>query len=510
MKSIRENIRISILLIFLLHFGKSTAYIPVPDHVVVVVFENHAYQQIVGSSAAPYINSLLSDPKCALFTQSYGLSHPSQPNYLQLFSGSNQGITDNNVPDFIPFTNPNLGASLITAGRSFTGYSEGLPAIGANDSVSGLYARKHNPWVNWQGAALNAVPATSNQPLTAFPSNYSTLPTVSFVVPNLINGMHDGTDPSRITTGDTWLQSTLDAYIQWAKSHNSLLVLTFDEDEGASGQHILTFIIGDHVVPGSYSNSINHYNVLRMLEDMYTLPHAGAAASATTIDYCFSACAQLPTISANGPLTFCQGNSVTLTASSGASYLWSTGATTNTITVSTAGNFSVTITDAIGCAATSAAVSTSLQSFSTTGTVFSESIGNVGGTTAITAHESANGFDNDLYTMSGTGDIRSSSPSLTSNYPTASGQANVFLTNTSGKNFIISGINTSGLMGLQLSFGILKSTTASNGSDLQVLVSSDGVNYTQVAYPALPTGSGTAVWTYRTVTGTIPAVPNLR
>lgn len=486
-------------------FQKSFAYLPTPDHIVIVMMENHAYQEIVGSSAAPYINSLFADQQCALFTQSFGLSHPSQPNYLQLFSGSNQGVVDNNVPDILPFTTRNLGASLIAAGRTFIGYSEDLPSVGANDSVSGLYARKHNPWVNWQGGSTNGIPSASNQPYTAFPSNFSLLPTVAFVVPNLVHGMHDGTDPSRIAAGDTWSQSQLDAYIQWAKTHNSLLVFTFDEDDNLSGQHILTFIIGQHVKPGSYSNTINHYNVLRMLEDMYSLPHAGAAASATTIDYCWNPCAKDPVIS--GPSIFCQGSFATLTAPVSSSYLWSNGATTGSINVSTAGSYSVTITDANGCTSTSPSWAVAMQPFSATATVFGETMGTVGGTTTIAAHESANGFDNDSYTMTGSSDLRTTT--VSSGYPSASGGANVFITSTVARNFIISGINTVGLTGLQLSFGLFKSTTSSNGSDFQVSYSTDGTNYTPLSFPALPTGAGTATWQYCTATGTIPSSSSL-
>ncbi|MEY4593958.1 MAG: hypothetical protein RIQ47_368 [Bacteroidota bacterium] len=51
-----------------------------------------------------------------------------------------------------------------------------------------------------------------------------------------------------------------------------------------------------------------------------------------------------PTISANGSTSFCAGGSVTLTASSGSSYLWSNGAATQSITVSTSGNFTCNVT----------------------------------------------------------------------------------------------------------------------------------------------------------------------
>ncbi len=142
-------------------------------------------------------------------------------------------------------------------------------------------------------------------------------------------------------------------------------------------------------------------------------------------------------------------------------------------------------------------------------TVFTESMGSVGTTTAISAHEAANGFDNDLFTMTGTADVRNTLPS--SGYGAASGAANIFITNTAGRTFQIEGINTSSYGPMELSFGINKSTTAGTGSDLVLEVSTDGISYTPVAYPVLPTGSGTATWFYRTTaSGSIPAAANLR
>jgi hypothetical protein len=74
------------------------AQVPTPAHVVIVIEENHDYTQIIGSAAAPFINALAADSAAALFTQSYALTHPSQPNYIMLFSGSNQGVIDDNLP----------------------------------------------------------------------------------------------------------------------------------------------------------------------------------------------------------------------------------------------------------------------------------------------------------------------------------------------------------------------------------------------------------------------------
>jgi len=244
--------------------------VPRPDHVVVVVMENHSNTDVIGNSAAPYINSLADSG--ANFTQSYALTHPSQPNYLMLFSGSNQGVTDNSCPH--TFGTANLGSELIAQGLTFKGYSESMPYDGYTGCSSGSYARKHSPWVNWSN-----IPASSNLTLNAFPSDYDQLPTVSFVTPNLDNDMHDGT----VAQGDSWLRDHFDGYVQWAKTHNSLLVLTFDEDDNNSGNRIPTVFVGASVKAGDYSEHITHYNVLRTLEDAYDLPYAGASASASPI-----------------------------------------------------------------------------------------------------------------------------------------------------------------------------------------------------------------------------------
>lgn len=79
------------------------------------------------------------------------------------------------------------------------------------------------------------------------------------------------------------VQNNLDAYVQWAKTHDSALLLTFDEDDSSQSNHIATVLVGQHVKVGSFSEHINHYDVLRTLEDMYGLPYAGASSTATPI-----------------------------------------------------------------------------------------------------------------------------------------------------------------------------------------------------------------------------------
>ncbi|MFI9773932.1 alkaline phosphatase family protein [Streptomyces sp. NPDC051956] len=253
--------------------AQAAAGVPTPDHTVVVVFENHAYNQVIGSSSAPYINSLKTNG--ASLPASYALTHPSQPNYFALFSGATQGITDDGcyTPGFS--SKPNLASELIAAGKTWGSYNEGLPSQGSTTCSSGDYARKHNPWFGFSN-----VPTSTAKTFAQFPSDYSTLPQVSFVVPDLCSDMHD----CSVSTGDTWLKNNLSAYATWAKAHNSLLVVTFDEDNRLAGNKIPTVLYGQQVTPGATSaTTYNHYDVLRTIEDMHGLPHAGNAASGKDI-----------------------------------------------------------------------------------------------------------------------------------------------------------------------------------------------------------------------------------
>lgn len=139
--------------------------------------------------------------------------------------------------------------------------------------------------------------------------------------------------------------------------------------------------------------------------------------------------------------------------------------------------------------------------------IFSETMGTPSATTTFVNYESADGFDNDALTFSGTGDVRTSTAS--SGYVGASGSGNAFLTNTGVNNLVISGINTTGYEAgsLDLTFGAYKSTIASNMSELVVewKVTSDST-WTALSFATQPTGSGTAVWRLVSITGTAIAI----
>jgi acid phosphatase len=279
--------------------------LPVYDHVVVVVEENKDYEQIVGNPKAPYINQVLLR-EGASFSRMFAEEHASEGNYFWLFSGANQDVGYRDRVPAAALAAPSLAGQLLAAGRSFKGFAEDLPAPGSTVAKAGHYARKHVPY-----ASFKDVPANANRPFSDFPApdQYQGLPTVAWVIPNLVDDMHDCAGPGPdgcIAQGDAWLQSHLDAYYQWAKTHNSLLLLTFDESDDPVGyrgptdpaadpdqpgadpaaaplrralrNRILTLAAGARIKAGAYAEGkgITHVNLLRTLEAMYGLPKIGA------------------------------------------------------------------------------------------------------------------------------------------------------------------------------------------------------------------------------------------
>ena len=222
---------------------------------------------------ASYIHALAK--RGMLFTQSYGVTHPSQPNYLALFSGSTQGVTNNACP--FSFDTDNLATTLLAAKLDFASYSESLPAMGDLGCVSGAYQRKHNPVANWQQGMR--LPAGVNRRFADFPEDYAQLPAIAMVIPDMDHDMHDGS----FEAADAWLERHIDPYVKWAYQHNSLLVLTWDEDDYRGDNRIVTILAGPMVKAGTSSQHIDHYNLLATLLGFYGLPAPGAGHDAEKI-----------------------------------------------------------------------------------------------------------------------------------------------------------------------------------------------------------------------------------
>lgn len=251
------------------------ATLPRPAHVVVVIEENHTLRQIVGNPQAPYLNALAR--RGALFTHATGVMHPSLPNYFALFAGLTNTNGDDCPATGISPTAPNLATSLAAAHLSFTGYAESLPAPGWLGCAAGPYGRKHVPWAQF----TNIPQKTESLPFSQLPP-FAQLPTVAFVIPNVNDDMHDGT----VAEADTWLARRLGPLVDWAQTHDTLLIVTWDEGYDA-GNDIPTIFVGPMVRPGRYAEPITHFNVLRTIEDLYGLPHLGRTAAVAPIADCW-------------------------------------------------------------------------------------------------------------------------------------------------------------------------------------------------------------------------------
>jgi hypothetical protein len=264
--------------------------LPKPDHIVVVMMENENYSSIIGNPAqAPYINSLAQAG--ASFSDAHGEWHPSLPNYYALLSGSTQGLTNSTPPAPGSINADNLPNELAQHGYSFASYGdEYTPAAFLAYSDLPGTATAPNPVDKWL-TCPGSVPGQG----CGFPTNaagYANLPTVTFVHGNQYQSMHDG----NVLEGDTWVKNTFSDYANWAATHNSELLVTWDEDNFTTANHMPTVLYGANVTPGSYGETINHYNMLRTIEDMYGLPYLANDANAAPITDVFgSGTPPLPT-----------------------------------------------------------------------------------------------------------------------------------------------------------------------------------------------------------------------
>jgi len=234
---------------------------PKISHVTIVMMENRNYPLVVGSADAPYFNQTLV-AQGALLTNMHAIGHPSEPNYLALFSGSTHGVTDDSCPH--TYATPNLASELADAGLTFGGYAESMPSAGYQGcrGSENLYARKHVPWPNFSN-----VPASESSIYTGMPSP---MPSLTWIVPNMCHDMHD----CSTRTGDEWLAKNLPPIVAWNAKNDGLLIVTWDEaDPDPDGSNrIPTVLVGPMVRPGTSAANVNLYNLTRTIEWAFGLP----------------------------------------------------------------------------------------------------------------------------------------------------------------------------------------------------------------------------------------------
>ena len=250
-----------------------------PDHIVVVVEENHSYGDVIGNSAMPYINSLAQ--QYGLATQYYGNAHPSLPNYFMLTTGLPETTTDTFSGTI---NDDNVIRELVKAGKSWKCYAESLPPAGPTADAY-PYVRRHNPFSYFsdlQGNTPQAANIVSFTQLTSDIANNS-LPQYSFIAPNLLNDGHDGS----LAQADAWLQTNIASIIaNPAFQTSGLLIITFDEaaqsDISHGGGHVATIIVSSKSKKNYTSQTFyQHQSLLRLTlaaSGVSTFPGAAAVA----------------------------------------------------------------------------------------------------------------------------------------------------------------------------------------------------------------------------------------
>lgn len=244
--------------------------------VVVVVEENHAFDQIIGSPLAPFLNRLAGQG--VLLTHYQAVAHPSLPNYLAIISGDTHGIRSDCTSCTV--TGPNLAGQLQDAGISWKAYMQGLPAPCSDVSRFGAYAKKHDPFMYFDGIRRSPQQCGKVVPSFQLAADLAAgrLPRFAFIVPDLVHDMHDGP----ISVADAWLR---DLHRQLAASRSwqpdTRLVVTFDEGTGGSNR-VVTIIAGPRVRPRHDDTAYDHYSLLRSVETLFRLPYLGHAADPST------------------------------------------------------------------------------------------------------------------------------------------------------------------------------------------------------------------------------------
>jgi phosphatidylinositol-3-phosphatase len=246
---------------------------------MVIMMENKNYGAVIGQASQPYTNLLANT--YGLATQGYAFGHPSLPNYLDLVSGSNQGVTDDNAPPSHSFPGvPTLADQLAVAGITEKAYAEDLPADPRNDA--GEYAVRHFPWEYFPSTNMPIADASS---LVA-DLDSSAPPDFVWYTPNLIDDEHDGT----VQQGDAFL-SRFVAQVQstvWYRAGGQIII-EWDESggddlgiNGTDGGHIPTIVVSDALktAPQKYAAPVDTAGILASIETRFGVGHLGAAGDA--------------------------------------------------------------------------------------------------------------------------------------------------------------------------------------------------------------------------------------
>jgi phospholipase C len=251
--------------------------------------ENKPWSAVVGHRSAATFNRWAS--RCGVEADYRGITHPSLPNYLAATGGTTAGISSDCSPG-PGCTAPGSGifGQVTAAGGRWASYVESMPANCAT-APAGDYAVKHNPAAYYPGlrAACTAQDVPLGRPEAgplAQALAAGTLPTFSFVTPNMCDDTHD----CPVAVGDSWLDRWLRVIVgsPTYRQGGLAVFVTWDEDDRSAGNHVPLLVIAPSVPAGAVvTQAATHYSLLRTTEDMLGLPPLGHAADATSMRSAF-------------------------------------------------------------------------------------------------------------------------------------------------------------------------------------------------------------------------------
>jgi len=242
---------------------------------MIVLMENHSYEEVIGNAQMPYINALAAANAVVSTTD---LSHPSEPNYLGLVSGSIQDNPQDVTPQQKTYAGPQLTDELAASGVGWRAYMEDMPiACDLTDTYSPrAYDVNHNPFMYFKTVRNNPSQCSRDVPYAQLPADLAagTAPPFIWVSPNTTNDMHDGTDGTD-AQGDVFIKSLV-TEVQAASwwNANSRLIVTWDE--GTQSEQVATIVVG--APHGSRADGGSEYGTLRGLEEAYRVGLLGHSA----------------------------------------------------------------------------------------------------------------------------------------------------------------------------------------------------------------------------------------
>jgi len=241
------------------------------DNFFILMFENHGYDQVMANSKW----ASLIDGSFQL-TNYHAVSHPSQPNYVAQLGGSYFTCTDDSPCNL---ANKNLVDLLEAKNKTWKGYMENYvpgPNGDCNNVTSNnTYYRKHNPFMSFTDITSNPKRCANILPETAFQSDVKTgLPNFGYYTPNINNDSHDQNLDYSGAYLENWLASYYTPYAKttWA---NTLFLITFDEDEGIEGNHIVAFFKNINLSNATDNGLFTHYSVTLFVENNFGLGSLG-------------------------------------------------------------------------------------------------------------------------------------------------------------------------------------------------------------------------------------------